>query len=129
MKKRWIALFFITMFCAISTYASTPQENKIRFYRHEVSVGIGYMFIPCRQWDSYENTICKTFKVGREHSMWDVHCSSGIHLDYYYHMDKHFALGTLAAFTSYNQKEYEWDDGGHCHVAELEIVRYLFCLL
>lgn len=97
---RRLFLSTIAFIFVLSCFSSEPKDGKTSYYRHEVNVGIGMMFLSCKQWDYYEDNIFASFHVGREHYMWDTHPTSGLHLGYYYHFNPRIAAGVLTAFTS-----------------------------
>lgn len=58
---RSIALIFLFIACAITAFASNPEESSIRYYRHEVNVSIGISDVE-KEWSKdYESDIKKRF--------------------------------------------------------------------
>ena len=96
--KQLFSLFITFMICALS-FCDEPKESKTRYYRHEVNVAWGIMFVRGWQWREHYNEIVDDLRIGSiEHSCLSFRASRGIHLGYYYHLNKHLAVGMLAAF-------------------------------
>ena len=122
MKKN--ILFFIASGLFAPSHASEPKESTIRYYRHEVNVGIGAMY--SKQWNSYKDRIEEKFmlQTGGGYLLVPVISfdeeSTGLHLSYYYHLNHRFSIGAFGAFTSAS-KEYpyfkyggkSWKDGNN----------------
>lgn len=99
----------ISLLFAVNLFSQDQRVSKTRYYRHEVNVGTGAFFLTNAQWRDYSDQIRKDFRVG-SYSNW-LKRVGGLHLGYYYHLNKNLAAGMLVSFTSgswsYNVYEKE----------------------
>lgn len=94
----------ILLLSPIMANASTHDESKIRYYRHEVNLSRTVMSFPKSQWDDYEKKVYQSLAFERDHDNGRFFgaSSSGTSISYFYHFNQHVALGAIAAFTTYD---------------------------
>ena len=106
MKKTFIFIA-LSLFCII-TFASNPQKSRTRYYRHEINVSIGGINPSNSGSDSYERKLMDRFGLVSVGCSLEDGLAAACHskaepdlgtastlmtLSYYYHINKHVALG------------------------------------
>ena len=86
------------------------EPRQTTYYRHEVNVGWGGMFVRKRQWRGYYDLIASDFRIGNMgYDLFSFRASGGLHFGYYYHLNKRLAVGMLAAFTRFSKSYYYYE--------------------
>lgn len=106
MKKTFIFIA-LSLFCII-TFASNPKKSRTRYYRHEINVSIGGINPSNSGSDSYERKLMDRFGLVSVGCSFEDGLAAACHskaepdlgtastlmtLSYYYHINKHIALG------------------------------------
>lgn len=119
--KKTIVFISLSLLCII-TFASNPKKSRTRYYRHEVNVSIGGINPSNSGSDSYERKLMDRFDlVPSKGSFGDglVAWSDGdpnlrtastlLTLGYYYHINKHIALGGYFNYAKV-EDELGWEE-------------------
>lgn len=85
-----------------------PSMAQTRYYRHEINISLTRMYLPKDQWDNYEDDIYEALLLEHQDGGYMMlplpsgTSSNGTSFSYYYHMNRHIALGVITAFTSHS---------------------------
>ena len=99
---------------SLSATASGQEEKCVSYYRHEVNVGVGAVFLHSSQYKPFDERIRAVFPVGSISYLSFDGVPGGVHLGYYYHLNERFSVGIMAAFLSY-EESYD------CYEIEVEV--------
>ncbi|MBR4897816.1 MAG: hypothetical protein IKZ48_03405 [Prevotella sp.] len=123
---KFIVFLLISLACVISTFASTPDDNKTSYYKHEVNISIGSIDAQSNWSDKYENEAKKHFnryeldgtnvlmyKWSNDRTNLETR-SPLMTVSYYYHFDRSIAVGGLFGLCG---TQYHW---GYPEFYELE---------
>lgn len=112
--------------CPVSIIASDPENSSDRFYRHEMNLSIGYIYVRNGWSNEYENNVQKEighyFLDGTNVYLYKWENGSPklkpssplINLSYYYHLNPRLALGVSFGFCGVK------DPWGYPELYELE---------
>ena len=128
----FLVILLDVMGCGLKLFASNQKESKVRYYRHEVNVGIGYSTVRTGWSDEYEKSVMDRFGLvvgmggqdgvimqskGHPNLRQNTPYISYISLGYYYHLSHNWAVGGYAGYLKendwlgypkiYNDKEYQ----------------------
>ena len=113
------------------------KVSKTRYYRHEVNIGIGGMFLNKKPFEDYRYRVSDAFYLrsigyGFVWGWSDTSSTGGLVGSYHYHFNKWLSVGGLAAFTGdsysfagyYKEEQkllyYKWKDGEQIPVYQTE---------
>ena len=92
---RRIVLLVIISMLYVSAFSQEPQENKTRYYRHEISANVGIGSLSGNRWDTFRKQMEERFGLSFRHGYAHYTVPLGVRmgLRYTYFLNRHIAIG------------------------------------